>query len=103
VTDLAHILATSALGVILALMLWMWLARRLAHAGKSRWRAVPLCLVLLLIPLGYGVFWLVFFSSPAAAVQAHAIRLTLEHFIAPFAPWTGVSWLIVSAAIARTA
>ncbi len=58
-----------------------------------------LCLPLLLIPLLYGAFWLVFFSSPFAAVQVHAVRLTLEHFIAPFAPLIGAGWLAASLAL----
>jgi Na+/proline symporter len=98
-TDLAHILLTAALGCACALLLWMWLARRLVELGKTRWRAVPLCLPLLLISLAYGTFWLVFFSSPQLAVQAHAVRLTLASLTGPIVPWVGAAWLALSAAL----
>jgi hypothetical protein len=98
-SDLAHILLTATTGCGVGLGLWVWLARRLSCVGKSRWRAVPFCLPLLLMSLAYGAFWLVFFAGPFAAVQAHAIRLTLAYFTGTFAPWVGTTWLAVSAAL----
>jgi hypothetical protein len=86
----------AALGVILALALWVFLARKLAAADRTRWRAVLLCLPLLLGAAGYGLFWFGFFSSPAMAVQLHAVRLTLQHFAEPFLPWVGGIWVLLS-------
>jgi hypothetical protein len=90
---------TATTGFVVVLGLWVWLARRFSSLGKSRWRAVPFCLPLLLMSLAYGAFWLMFFASPALAVQTHAIRLTLAYFIGPFAPWVGTAWLALSAAL----
>jgi hypothetical protein len=64
--------------------------------GRSRWRPVLLCLPLLLGAAGYGLFWLGFFSSPGAAVQLHAVRLTLRHAIGDFLPMIGAGWLALS-------
>jgi hypothetical protein len=86
----------STVGAIMALALWVVLARAMAARGRSRWRAVLLCLPLLLGALGYGLFWLGFFSSPATAVQMHALRLTVQHFAGPPLPWIGAVWLILS-------
>jgi hypothetical protein len=97
-STLPPILLASAAGVLAALALWIWLAQRLAARIRSRLRAVPLCLPLLLIPAVYGLFWLAFFSSPSMAVQAHAIRLTLQHAVAPFLPWIAGGWLVVALA-----
>jgi hypothetical protein len=84
------------LGVVLALTLWVWLSKRLTGVNRSRWRAVVLCLPLILGAAGYGLFWFGFFSSSAMAVQMHAIRLTLQHFVGPFLPWIGGVWLLIS-------
>jgi hypothetical protein len=84
-------------GAMLALVLWIVLARKMSRVGKSRWRAVLLCLPLLLGAAGYGLFWLGFFSSPDAAVQLHAVRLTTVYFTASFLPWFGGVWLALSA------
>jgi hypothetical protein len=89
--------ALSSIGVLAAVGLWVGLARLLAARIRSRLRAVPLALPLLMVALGYGAFWLAFFSSPATAVQLHAIRLTVAHFAGPLLPWTVGSWLVVSA------
>jgi hypothetical protein len=77
--------------------LWIVLARRMKALGRSRWRPVLLCLPLLLGAAGYGLFWLRFFASPGAAVQMHAIKLTLLHALGDFAPWIGAGWLALSA------
>ncbi len=86
----------SLLGVLLAIALWVLLSKRLALANRTRWRSVLLCLPLVLGAAGYGLFWFGFFSSPAMAVQMHAVRLTLQHFAGPFLPWIGGVWLLVS-------
>jgi hypothetical protein len=86
----------SLLGVVLALGLWVVLSKRLALRNRSRWRAVLLCLPLVVGAFGYGLFWFGFFLSPERAVQMHAIRLTLQHFGAPFLPWIVGVWLLLS-------
>ena len=83
-------------GTVLAVILWFVLARRIRRVGKSRWRPVLLCLPLLLGALGYGLFWLGFFSSTDAAVQLHAVRLTVTYFTGPFLSWVGGVWLVIS-------
>jgi hypothetical protein len=80
-------------GALAAVALWGWLAGLLAARIRSRLRAVPLCLPLLVAAAGHGLYWWAFFLSPAAAVQMHAIRLTLAHFAGPLLPWIGVVWL----------
>jgi hypothetical protein len=95
-STLPPILIASAIGVLAALALWIGLARMLSARIRSRLRAVPLCLPLLLIPAVYGLFWLAFFSSPAMAVQTHAIRLTVQHAVGPWLPWIAGGWLAVS-------
>jgi hypothetical protein len=86
----------SMIGAIMALALWVVLAHAMAARGKSRWRPVLLCLPFLLGTAGYGLFWFGFFSSPATAVQLHAVRLTVQHFAGPFLPWIGAVWLALS-------
>jgi hypothetical protein len=86
----------SILGAVLAIALWGVLARAMTARGRSRWRPVLLCFPLLLSALGYGLFWFGFFSSPATAVQLHALRLTVQHFAGPFLPWIGLVWLVLS-------
>lgn len=93
------IYGTAAAGVLAALALWIWLSGQLAARIRSRLRALPLCLPLLLIAAGYGLFWLAFFSSPGMAVQMHAVRLTVQHVAAPYLPWIGGTWLIASLAV----
>jgi hypothetical protein len=91
-----HIYVPSMIGAVMALALWVVFARAMAARGKSRWRPVLLCLPLLLGAVGYGLFWFGFFSSPATAVQLHAVRLTVQHFAGPFLPWIGAVWLALS-------
>ncbi|MGL4636316.1 MAG: hypothetical protein ACRCWF_10065 [Beijerinckiaceae bacterium] len=86
----------AVVGFVLAVILWVFLSRKLAAANRSRWRAVLLCLPLVLGALVYGLFWFGFFSSPAMAVQMHAVRLTLQHFVMPFLPWIAGVWLLIS-------
>jgi hypothetical protein len=83
-------------GVLAAIALWGWLAGQLKARIRSRLRAVPLCLPLVLAAAGYGLFWLGFFSSPATAVQLHAVKLTLQHALDGFAGWIAAGWLVVS-------
>jgi hypothetical protein len=91
-----HLFVPSIVGAIIALALWIVLARAMVARGRSRWRPVLLCLPLLLGAAGYGLFWFGFFSSPATAVQLHALRLTIQHFAGPFLPWIGAIWLVMS-------
>jgi hypothetical protein len=86
----------SLVGAAIALVVWVALARAMAARGRSRWRPVLLCLPLLLGALGYGLFWFGFFSSPATAVQLHALRLTVQHFGGAVLPWIGAIWLVLS-------
>ncbi len=94
--DQLHLYVPAMVGVVLALVLWIFLGRVLAARGKSRWRAALLCLPLLLLAAGYGLFWFGFFSTPATAVQLHAVRLAIQHFAGPFLPWIGAVWLMLS-------
>jgi hypothetical protein len=91
-----HLYVPAIIGVIAALLIWFALARIAARRGLSRWRPVLLCLPLLLIAAGYGLFWWGFFSSPAMAVQLHAVRLTLEHAVGAYLPWITGGWLAAS-------
>jgi hypothetical protein len=84
-------------GMILSIMLWVMLSRKLARVGKSRWRAVVFCLPLFLAISGYGLFWFGFFSSQELAVKLHAVRLTIVYFTESFLPVLGVLWLMISA------
>jgi hypothetical protein len=93
VSTLGLILVQSAVAIAAALALWVWLARLLAGRIRSRLRAVPLALPLLLAAVGYGLYWLAFFSSPTLAVQMHAIRLTFQHLAGPFLPFIAAVWL----------
>jgi hypothetical protein len=86
----------SIVGATMALSLWLVLTRAMAARGKSRWRPVLLCLPLMLGAAGYGLFWFGFFSSPATAVQLHALRMTVQHFAGPVLPWVGAVWLVLS-------
>ena len=90
------IYAPALIATIATLTLWVWLSRRLTARGRTRWRAVPLCLPLLLIAMGYGFYWFGFFQSPATAVQLHAIRLTVSHAVDGFASYMVGGWLAVS-------
>jgi hypothetical protein len=91
-----HLYVPSMVGAVIALALWVVLTRAMVARGRSRWRPVLLCLPLLLGAVGYGLFWFGFFSSPATAVQLHALRLTVQHFAGPFLPWIGAVWLAMS-------
>ncbi len=91
-----HLYVPSIVGAVIALALLVVLTRAMAARGRSRWRPVLLCLPLLLVAVGYGLFWFGFFSSPATAVQLHALRLTIQHFAGPFLPWIGAVWLASS-------
>jgi hypothetical protein len=93
--DHAEIYGVALGGALLSIALWVWLAGLLAERIRSRLRAVPLCLPLLLIAAGYGLYWWAFFSSPAMAVQMHAIRLTLVHLAGAFLPWIAGLWLVI--------
>jgi general stress protein CsbA len=93
----------AVIGVISALVLWIMLARKMTRVGRSRWRAVLLCLPLLLGAVGYGLFWFGFFSSPDAAVQLHAVRLTIAYFTEALLPWLGGLWLVLSAWLIKPA
>jgi hypothetical protein len=86
----------AVVGTAAALGLWVWLARQMTARGKSRWRPVLLCLPLVLAAAIYGLFWFGFFLSPAAAVQLHAIRLTIEHAISGYGVAIIAGWLAVS-------
>jgi hypothetical protein len=86
-------------GVALALIGWIALARALARRGRSRWRAVLLCLPPLVGSAVYGLFWAAFFSSPGMAVQMHAIRLTIQHAVGPWPPWIAGAWLAAALAL----
>jgi hypothetical protein len=88
-------------GSIIVLAVWLQAARALGRRGASRWRAVPLFLPLVLMAAGYGLYWWAFFSSPAAAVQAHAIRLTIAHAAGAILPWIGAAWLAIAVALLR--
>jgi uncharacterized membrane protein len=92
-----HLYVPALAGVVVVIAGWAALSGALAARHRSRWRAVVLCLPLVLIALGYGLFWWVFFASPASAVQMHALRLTIAHFAGPFLPGIGMSWLAISA------
>lgn len=94
-----NIFVPAVLGVLIAPGVWIWLAGKLARRNASRWWALPLMLPLLLAPAFYGLFWWGFFASPASAVQLHAIRLTIQHFVEPFVPWIGGVWLAGSLAL----
>jgi hypothetical protein len=89
----------AAVGVALTLIGWVLLARALARRGRSRWRAVLLCLPPLLASAGYGLFWWGFFTSPAMAVQMHAVRLTAQHALGPWLPWIAGGWLTAALAL----
>jgi hypothetical protein len=91
-----HLYVPALAGAVIVLILWIFLSRALAVRNLSRWRAMALCLPLMLLALGYGLFWWAFFASPASAVQVHAIRLTVSHFAGPFLPWLAGSWLAIS-------
>jgi hypothetical protein len=91
-----HLYVPAMVCAVVALALWALLARAMAARGRSRWRPVLLCLPLLLGAIGYGLFWFGFFSSPMAAVQLHAVRLTIQHFAGAFLPWIGAVWLVLS-------
>jgi hypothetical protein len=99
-SGLTHILLTS--GVLSAAILagWVALSARLKRAGSGKWRAAAVCLPLLMASAAYGLYWLAFFSSPAAAVQTRAIWLTLKHVAGPYAGfgWTAFAgialWLL---------
>jgi hypothetical protein len=80
-------------GTALTLALWYWLSRRLGERGLTRWRALPLCLPLLLMTVGYGLFWFGFFQSPALAVQLHAVRLTINHVTDGFVSYAVFAWV----------
>ena len=88
--------APALTGALLSLVLWFWLSRRLAAKDASRWRAVPLCLTLLLITAGYGLFWFGFFATPKTAVQLHAVRLSITYLAGDALPWIGMAWLALS-------
>jgi hypothetical protein len=92
-----HLIVPAIAGAVMAIILWGALALRLKAVGKSRWRPALLCLPALLIAIGYGAYWLAFFSSVDMAVQLHAIRLTLGHFAGLYLgdalPWIGGAWL----------
>jgi hypothetical protein len=94
-----HLIIPAVAGAVMAVVLWVALALRLQAVGKSRWRPAMLCLPALLIAIGYGVYWLAFFSSVDMAVQLHAIRLTISHFAGLYLgsalPWIGGTWLAV--------
>jgi peptidoglycan biosynthesis protein MviN/MurJ (putative lipid II flippase) len=96
----AEIYGTALAGVVATLALWGWLARAMKALGKSRWRPVMLCLPLMLAAAVYGLFWYAFFLSPGAAVQLHAVRLTIEHAVSGFgtaiiAAWLGLSLILL--------
>jgi hypothetical protein len=93
----AQIYLQAALGAAGAAALWVLLARWLARRGLRRWRSVPLGLTLLAAALGYGLFWAAFFSSPAMAVQMHAIRLTIVHALGGALPWLVAGGLAAAA------
>ncbi|MGL5116653.1 MAG: hypothetical protein ACRC7C_15145, partial [Beijerinckiaceae bacterium] len=78
--DLTHILLTSGVLSASVLVGWRALASRLMAAGAGRWRAVVVCLPLLLVTVAYGLYWIAFFSSAAAAVQTRALWLTITLF-----------------------
>jgi glucan phosphoethanolaminetransferase (alkaline phosphatase superfamily) len=84
-------------GVIAAIVLWVVLARALSRRGKSRWRPVLLCLPLVLVAAGYGLFWFGFFSSPDLAVTLRAVQLTIQHEAGAFIPWIIGGWAALSA------
>jgi hypothetical protein len=96
VSTLAVILIQSAGATVAALALWAWLARQLSGRIRSRLRAVPLALPLVVCAVGYGLYWLAFFSSPTLAVQMHAIRLTLQHLAGPLLPAIAGVWLALA-------
>lgn len=87
------IYAASAAAAILALALWVLLARLMRRSGRSRWQAAPLGLTLIVAAAGYGLFWFGFFSSPAMAVQLHAVRLTIAHAAGEAWPFVAAGWL----------
>jgi hypothetical protein len=91
---LLPILLVSAAGTLAALALWAFLVHQLSARIRSRLRALPLAAPLVMMALGYGVFWLAFFSSPAMAVQMHATWLTIRHAVWPFLPWVAGAWLV---------
>jgi hypothetical protein len=96
VSALVPIVALSAAGAVGAVLLWVWLSRLLRARIRSRLRAAPLAAPLLLLALGYGLYWLVFFASPTLAVQMHAARLTISYFLGPLLPWFAGVWLLLS-------
>jgi hypothetical protein len=77
----------SALSLLIALTVWIVLARQLRRDGLSGWRAAPIGLVLSLGAIGYGAYWTVFFSGPTAAVQMHAVWLTVRQVAGGALPW----------------
>lgn len=91
--DHIEIYAVSGGSALIVLALWGALSHALDRSIRSRLRAVPLCLPLLAMAVGYGLYWWAFFASPSLAVQMHAIRLMLAHFIGPFLPWIVTGWL----------
>jgi hypothetical protein len=91
-----HLYVPAIVGAVMALALWVVLSRAIVARGGSRWRPVLLCLPLFMGCVGYGLFWLGFFSSSATAVQLHAVRLTIQHFAGPLLPWVGAAWLASS-------
>ncbi|MCA3563295.1 MAG: hypothetical protein IOC90_05280 [Methylocystis sp.] len=90
------LLGPALAGTIVSVVLWFWLSRRLTARGRTRWRAAPLCLPLLLVSIGYGLYWFGFFQSPAAAVQLHAVKLTVSHATESLAPYALAAWLAAS-------
>lgn len=94
-----HLYVPAMAGVVVSMALWGVLAKALARRQASLWRAAPLCLPLLLGSALYGLFWWGFFSSPAMAVQLHAIRLTIQHAVDGFAPWLIAAWILTSLAL----
>ncbi|MGL4243369.1 MAG: hypothetical protein ACRCTI_19830 [Beijerinckiaceae bacterium] len=93
---LLPILLSAGVVALAAVGFWIWLARSLAGRFRSRLRALPLVLPVLLAALGYALYWIAFFASPAMAVQMHAIRLTIAHAVGPYLPFVAVGWLILS-------
>ncbi len=93
-----HLYVPAIAGALMTIMLWVSLGLRMRSVGKSLWRPAFLCLPALLIAIGYGLYWMAFFSSSDVAVKMHAARLTISHlahvYLGDALIWIAIPWLL---------